>query len=242
MTMRDTLEQALAEKDLGLNQFQILIQRLLDYGIICRDESQVEAELYDLFVRVESLVDDYLAFAGIRYFHEPRFEYVRLVPPGSQLPGVDDETEDSPFNQGLRATLPPALVAVVMVLAVEYEKALREARVDERGMANLSLEALSLSMKNLLGRSLPDALQERKALFRQMRQLRLVRMSTEADLLQGDSWLQIRPMILTLVSPDVLAQIDDHAGQSVVLADAEENVHDSTMPTNDPVTEPGVGE
>ncbi|AFU97338.1 DUF4194 domain-containing protein [Simiduia agarivorans] len=242
MTMRESLEQALAEKDLGLNQFQTLIQRLLDYGIICRDESQVEAELYDLFLRIETLVDEYLAFAGIRYFHEPRFEYVRLVPPGSQLPGVDDETEDAPFNQGLRAALPPALVAVVMVLAVEYEKALREARVDERGLANLSLEALSLSLKNLLGRSLPDALQERKALFRQMRQLRLVRMSAEADLLQGDSWLQIRPMILTLVSPDVLSQIEDHAGQSIVIGDADDTALESTGPRDNSSVDSGAGE
>lgn len=227
MNMRDPLEQALVAKDLSLGQFQALIQRLLDYGIVCRDESQTEAEFYDQFLRIEPLVDEYLALAGIRYFHDPRFEYVRLVPPGSQIPGVDDEAEDAPFSQGLRAALPPAMVAVVLVLAVEYEKALREARVDERGMASLSLEALSLSLKNLLGRSLPDAQLERKALFRQLRQLRLVRMSAEADLLQGDSWLQIRPMILTLVSPEVLAQIAASDGQAVALVDAEGEAADA---------------
>lgn len=227
MSMREFLEQALAAQDLSLAQFQALTQRLLDYGIVCRDESLTEAEYYDQFVRCEPLVDEYLALAGIRYYHDPRFEYVRLVPPGSQIPGVDDEAEDAPFSQGLRAALPPAMVAVVLVLAVEYEKALREARVDERGMASLSLEALSLSLKNLLGRSLPDAQLERKALFRQLRQLRLVRMSAEADLLQGDSWLQIRPMILTLVSPEVLAQIAASDGQAVALVDAEGEAADA---------------
>lgn len=222
MSMREYLEQSLAAKDLSLNQFQVLLQRLLGYGIVCRDESQIEAEFYDQFVRVETLVDEYFALAGIRYFHDARFEYVKLVPPGSQIPGVDDEAEDAPFAQGLRAPLPPALVAIVLVLAVEYEKALREARVDERGLANLSLEALSLSLKNLLGRSLPDAALERKALFRQMRQLRLVRMSAEADLLHGDSWLQIRPMILTLVGPDVLAQITESDGVVVALEESDE--------------------
>lgn len=225
MTLRESFELALAEKEVDPGQFQALLQRLLDYGIVCRDESLVEAELYDIFVRLEPLVDDYLALAGIRYFHDPKFEYVRLVPPGSQIPGVDDELEDTPLNQGLRAPLPPSLVAVVLVLAVEYEKALREARVDERGMANLSLEALSLSLKNLLGRSLPDAAIERKALFRQMRQLRIVRMSADADVLQGDSWLKIRPMILTLVSPDVMAQIIQQTGHKVELADAESDDH-----------------
>ena len=62
-------------------------------------------------------------------------------------------------------------------------------------------------MKNLLGRSLPEQQLERRALFRQLRQLRLIRMASDADLQQGDSWLLIRPMILTLVNEDALAPL-----------------------------------
>ncbi|MDN3639430.1 DUF4194 domain-containing protein [Simiduia curdlanivorans] len=201
------LEKSLAEKDLHRQQFQSLIQRLLDYGIICRDESQIEADFYDLFVRCEGIVDDYLLMAGIRFYHDKRFEYVRLVPPGARVPGVDDEANDGPAGGGLRANLSPMAVALTLVLAVEYEKSLREARVDEKGCASLSLEALNLSMKNLLGRSLPEQQLERRALFRQLRQLRLIRMASDADLQQGDSWLLIRPMILTLVNEDALAPL-----------------------------------
>lgn len=203
----EALDVQLQKAGVTLAQWQNLLQRLLDYGVICRDESQVEAELYDLFLRLAPLLDDYFALAGLRFHHDARFEYVRLVPPGSSVPGVDDESEDQPFGGGLRAPLPPAVVAVTLVLAVEYEKSLREARVDEKGCASLALEALNLSLKNLLGRSLPDNALERRSLFRQLRQLRIIRMAADADLQHGDSWLVIRPMILTLVNPDVLSQL-----------------------------------
>lgn len=218
------LDQFLIEKDVSHVQFQQLVQRLLDYGIVCRDESQIEAEYYDLFVRVEALVDEYLHVAGIRFFHDKRFEYVRLVPPGSRVPGVDDETEDGPLGGGLRAVVSPVAVALTLVLAVEYEKSLREARVDERGCASLSLEALNLSMKNLLGRSLPEQQLERRALFRQLRQLRIVRMATDADLQQGDSWLLIRPMILTLVNEDALVPLNSgEIGGEILPLDTSSN-------------------
>ncbi|MBB3168067.1 DUF4194 domain-containing protein [Simiduia aestuariiviva] len=203
----EPLEIALQKCNVSATQCQQLIQRLLDYGVVCRDESQIEAEFYDLFLRIEPLLDDYFSIAGIRFHHDSQFEYVRLVPPGSRIPGVDDELEEPPFGGGLRAPLPPMVVAVTLVLAVEYERSLREAKIDEKGCASLALEALNLSLKNLLGRSLPDNLLERRALFRQLRQLRVIRMAADADLQQGDSWLIIRPMILTLVTPDVLTQL-----------------------------------
>ncbi|UTA49263.1 DUF4194 domain-containing protein [Simiduia sp. 21SJ11W-1] len=219
--LSEPLEQALQKCNVTTTQCQQLIQRLLDYGVICRDESQIEADFYDLFLRIEPLLDDYFAIAGVRFHHDTRFEYVRLIPPGSRIPGVDDEAEESPFGGGLRAALPPMVVAVTLVLAVEYEKSLREARIDEQGCTSLALEALNLSLKNLLGRSLPENLQERRTLFRQLRQLRVVRMAADADVLQGDSWLLIRPMILTLVTPDVIAQVMQAEAEPLLAQEAD---------------------
>jgi hypothetical protein len=219
----ETLDAELKKANVSHSQCQQLIQRLMDYGVICRDESQIEADFYDSFLRLAPLLNDYFAVAGIRFYHDDQFEYVRLVPPGSVLPGVDNECEDLPFGGGLRAPLPPSVVAVTLVLAVEYEKSLREARIDEKGCASLALEALNLSLKNLLGRSLPDNVQERRSLFRQLRQLRIIRMSADADLLHGDSWLLIRPMILTLVNQEVLTQVltADNAVDDQLLVEAD---------------------
>lgn len=205
---KDWVVDKLAAENLREADWLELQARLLDYGVICRDESQVEAELYDRFVRIESLVDDYLSMLGLRLHHDSRFQYVRLIPPGARVPGLDDET-DEPFNGGLRAKLNQQEVAVIITLRAEYDKSLREGQVDEGGCVNVSLEALVLAMKNLLSRTLPESQQDRRNLFKRLKQLRVIRFSAEADFYDADSWFKIRPMIVHLVAADVIDEMLD---------------------------------
>jgi len=209
--MRNYLEQALAERGSDWQAFSELMIRLLDYGVLCRDESKKEAELYDRYVQLESLVEDYLAVLGIRLLHERRFQSLRLFPPGAEVPGLADT--DEAFNTGLRERLNHQEVAVILVLRAEYDKALREGDVDEHGCVLLSLEALNLSMKNVLGRNLPETATERLALFRRLRQLRLIRVNQEEMLDDAEAWLIIRPGITSLVTDSVLNGLlgGDHA-------------------------------
>ena len=177
----------------------------MDYGVICRDESQVEQILYDRYLRIEQIMQDYLSLMGIRLQHDRRFQFVRCYPPGAQIPGMEDD--DQPFNGGLRVRLSQNEVALVLVLRSQYDKALREGMVDEQGCVLVSLESLSIALKNLLGRSLPDQLTERKNLFRRMRQLRLIQLSNEDALDSSEFWLKVRPMIMSYVSDDVLSSL-----------------------------------
>lgn len=209
--LQEILLEQLSAENLHHGDWLEVIQRLLDYGVLCRDESRIEAELYDRFVRIESVVDDYLALMGVRLHHDSRFQYVRLIPPGARVPGLEDET-DTPFNGGLRARLLQHEVAVILTLRTEYDKSLREGKVDETGCVNLSIEALALSLKNLLMRSLPDNQIERRQLFKRLRQLRVIRYGADADLLSGDSWIKIRPLVVHLVSNDLLEQLRSSAG------------------------------
>jgi hypothetical protein len=218
--LQTVLFEKLTAENLRESDWLELIQRLLDYGVLCRDESQVEAELYDRYVRIESLVDDYLALMGVRLHHDSRFQYVRLIPPGARVPGLDDET-DTPFNGGFRAKLNQHEVALILCLRTEYDKALREGQVDESGCVNLSIEALALSLKNLLSRSMPESQQERKLLFKRLRQLRVIRFGAEADLGDGESWIKVRPMIVNLVSNDVIDSL--MAGSEAVIDEAVES-------------------
>jgi len=94
---------------------------------------------------------------------------------------------------------------VVLVLRSQYDKALREGQVDEQGCVLVSLESLSIALKNLLGRSLPEQLTERKNLFRRLRQLRLIQLANEDVLDSSEFWLKVRPMIMSYVSDDVLS-------------------------------------
>jgi len=201
--LRALVADELEKENLREADWQELLARLMDYGVICRDESQVEADLYDRFVRIETLVDDYLGLLGLRTFHDSSCQYVRLIPPGARIPGVDDE-QDEPFNGGVRTRLTQAEVCVLLTLRTEYDKALREGKVDEKGYINLSLEALVLGLKNLLSRNLPESQQERKQLFKRLRQLRVIKLSSDADLFDADCWLKIHPMILHLVDSSVI--------------------------------------
>ena len=217
----------LDKHNISLDEWRELIQRLLDYGVLCRDDSQVEAEIYDRFVRIHELVNDYLSLMGVRFQHDTTFHFVRILPPGARLPGVDDES-DEPFNGGFRTRLNQHEVALILVLRSEYDKALREGGIDEKGCATLSLEAISLAMKSLLHRNLPENISERRQAFKRLRQLRLIHFFAEADVDSSESWIKIRPLIINLVSNEWLHQVRTSLADSLLLVEDEpENSEDS---------------
>ena len=201
------LTEQLKRSGLTQTEYAEVLIRLLDYGVICRDESQVEATLYDRYLQCADLVEDYLRVLGMRVQHDRTFAFVRLYPPGARVPGmIDDET--TPFNSGFRQRPNQQEVAAILVLRVEYEKALREGQVDERGRVLLSLEALAIAMNNVLKRQLPETKQERKALFTRLRQLRLIQYNFEDEFESTESWISIQPTITSFVSDEVLQSLD----------------------------------
>jgi hypothetical protein len=204
--MLQFIEHKLEKQGLDRRELSELLIRLLDYGVICRDESQVEQQLYDRYLRLEEIVSDYLELLGVRVQHDKRFQFIRLYPPGAQIPGVQDE-ENAIQSPGLRMRLNQNEVALILVLRAQYDKALREGQVDEQGCVMVSLESLSIAIKNLLKRTLPENMTERKQLFRRLKQLRLIQISNEDRLDDGDMWMRIRPMIMSYVSEQVLADL-----------------------------------
>lgn len=205
--IEQALEEALAQCRVTQGEFSELLVRLLDYGVICRDESQVETLLYDRFQRCEPLIRAWLAPLGLRLQHDSRFQFIRVYPPGAEVPGMPDQEE--PHHGGFRARLTQQEVAAILVLRVEYDKALREGQVDENGCVALSLEALELGLRNLLKMSLPDKLAERKSLLKKLRQLRLVQFTGEDSETLAEIWLRVRPTIAHFVGEDTLQQLFD---------------------------------
>ncbi len=201
--LTDALSQRLEKENLSLDEFRELTISLLNHGVLCRDESQTEQQLYDRYLRIADLVQDYLHIMDISVFHDRRFEYLRLYPPGSETPGME-ETDTSAFAGSLRNRLSQSEVAMVLVLRLQYDKALREGQVDDKGYVTESVEALSIAMKNILARSLPEKLTERKQLFIHLRRLRLIEFRSEEELLNGEAWLKIHPMIVSFVNDDAV--------------------------------------
>jgi len=201
--LTEQIEQSLKELNISSDEFSELVIRLLDHGVISREESQVEARLYDRYVQCTDVVEDYLSVIKVRIQHESKFRFVRVFPPGSTVPGMID-LESNAFNGGFRVKPSQQEVAAILVLRVEYEKSLREGQVNEKGCVLISLEGLAISHKNLLKRSLPDNLGERKTIFKRLRQLRLIDFNADSDLESQDSWISILPSITSFVSDEVL--------------------------------------
>jgi hypothetical protein len=203
MQFNDFIEQRLDSTGITLEEFRGLLIRLVNYGVLERGESQTERELYDRFVRVEELVGEVLSLYGIVVHHDRRFEYARLYPPGSRTPGME-QAEDEAYNGSLRARLTQNEVAVILVLRAQYDKAVREAKIDENGFATEPLEAIALAMKNWLNRSLPEKATERRRIFQRLRQLRLIDYHSDEELETSEAWLRIHPMIVDFVSTDAI--------------------------------------
>lgn len=222
------IDEQLKPTGLRREEYSEILIRLLDYGVICRDESQIEATLYDRYLQCAELVEDYLRVIGVRIQHDRQFCFIRIYPPGAEVPGMLDD-EYSPFNGGFRARPTQQEVAVILILRAEYEKALREGMVDEKGCVMISLEALAIAMSNMLKRSLPEGQVERKNLFRRLRQIRLVQFNIEDDLESEESWIQIQPSITSFVSEAVLDSLrGSPAENSEQNSDDEADVFDSS--------------
>lgn len=206
MIFSEAFDGALSALNIDSDEFSELLIRLLDYGVINRDASQVEAKLYDRYLHCEELVEDYLSVLKVRLQHDSRFCFIRLFPPGSTVPGMLD-VEEGPFNNGFRVKPSQQEVSTILVLRVEYEKSLREGQVDERGCVLIPLESIAISYQNLLKRSLPDSQGERKNMFKRLKQLRLIDFNSEFDLDTADNWISIQPSITSFVNAEVLTAL-----------------------------------
>ena len=199
----EAIEKSLAQNHLSSEEFSEVVIRLLDHGVISRDKSQIETKLYDRFIQCEAMIDDYLRPLKVRLQHDRKFHSVRVFPPGSTVPGMPD-ADDTPFNGGFRVKPGQQDIAAILVLRVEYEKSLREGQVDEKGCVLIAMESVAISHKNLLKRPLPEVQGERLAIFKKLRQLRLIDFNLDEDIGNNDSWVSIQPSIISFVSDDVL--------------------------------------
>lgn len=212
MQLNEHLRSRLEPLGVSLEELRELLIRLLNYGVLVRAESQTERELYDRYVRAEEVVGDALELFGLELYHDRRFEYVRVYPPGSRTPGAD-RADDQAFGGSLRARLSQHEVALILVLRAQYDKALREGKIDEHGYATEPFEAVSLAMKNWLNRSLPEKATERRRVFQRLRQLRLIEFREDDDVDRSEAWLRIHPTIVDFASAEAIEALQSSAAR-----------------------------
>ncbi|HEY7773289.1 MAG TPA: DUF4194 domain-containing protein [Marinagarivorans sp.] len=211
----DYLRGPLSEKNVSNEEFSELLIRLLDYGVLCRDENNIEQRLYDRYLRIEPMVVDFISVLGMRIEHNARFGFIRVYPPGAQVPSLPDD-EHAPFNSGFRQRLNQFEAALAIILRVEYGKQLREGKVDEQGAVLANMEAISIAFHNLLKKSLPENITERRNLFRKLRQLRVLHYQSEEDLDSLEGWVKIRPLIMGFVGDAALDALEARTNEELV--------------------------
>lgn len=218
MNLTDALLEEIEIRNLKLEQFREITQRLFAFGIILRDEDSVEQRLYDEAVRIEPVLSEFFALAGFRLVHDPKNDFFRLYAPGAQIPGyVEDAQEAIPV---LRARLSADFVAAALALRFLYQQGLTEAgwRLTDSGEVLIRFEELAATLQTQLKRAIPEAMGDRTQLLKDLRRHRLLRYSGNFSMSDEDALLAIRPAILGLIGEEALATALASEGLDVDIA------------------------
>jgi len=196
------IEQRLSVEGTGMvtpARYAELAGRLLASGVVWREHSRPEADLYDDAIQCEQLLREWFTSIGFVLVHDSDARLLRLYPPGDGG-GEDDEGG----VRRLRARLSRDFVAAVIALRFLYTEALtgRRPLVDER--LTISLEELSQAVVSLLAHKLPNATSERAALLRELRKHRVLHFIESDDMGDMQMGLAILRPVMSFVSDEAL--------------------------------------
>jgi len=198
-------------------RFSELAGRLLSSGVLWRDWSRPEAELYDDAAQCEQLLREWFASIGFVLTHDADARIMRLYPPG------ESAEDDEEGVKRLKSRLSRDFVASVVALRFLYTEALtgRRALIDER--LALSLEDLSQAVVSLLAHKLPNSATERMTLLRELRKHRIVHF-VEGDNAGGmDMGLAVLRPVMSFVSDEAMEDALRSAGRKIPPAASTKN-------------------
>jgi hypothetical protein len=203
MSLLSHINEQLALANIKPDRFREIINRLMAYGIIVREEDRIEQLLYDDARRVEGLLEDYFDIAGFRLHHDSNNQFYRLYVAGAVVDGLpEDILEPTP---SLRARVSPDFVAVALALRFLYQNKLNTGDIQPQGEALVSFEEIAATMQTQLKRSLPNSIGDKMALLAELKRHRLLSYTAEFSISDEDALLAIRPTILGIVSNDALS-------------------------------------
>ena len=83
MNVISYLNEQLVLANISQDRFREIVNRLMAYGVVVREEDRVEQLLYDDARRVENLLAEYFDIAGFRLHHDSDNEFFRLYVAGA---------------------------------------------------------------------------------------------------------------------------------------------------------------
>jgi hypothetical protein len=216
MMWSDHLERELENRNLLPADLRAVLLRLLDKQVIYRNESKVESELYDLFVRMEDIVEQYLSILGVTVFCNVELNFVIAYPPGSDIPGIrDGGTERRALQRRIRADE----AGLMITLRLLYEEKIREGEIDEKGCVYVPLEAVFTRYLSITKREMPAPESERRSVFNTLKQLRLV---DYTDLSGTDKWIGIREIIMHFTMSGIAEAVSEIENSPTAVQDTDE--------------------
>ncbi|HEY8606419.1 MAG TPA: DUF4194 domain-containing protein [Noviherbaspirillum sp.] len=221
MSLLSHINEQLALVNIKPDRFREIINRLMAYGVIVRDEDRVEQLLYDDARRVEGLLEDYFDIAGFRLYHDSNNQFYRLYVAGAVVDGLpEDILEPTP---SLRARVSPDFVAIALALRFLYQNKLNTGDIQPQGEALVSFEEIAATMQTQLKRPLPSSMGDKMALLAELKRHRLLSYTAEFSISDEDALLAIRPTILGIVSNDALSAALEAEGVVDQETSVEEN-------------------
>ncbi len=210
LSVQQFTDERLKHEGIGLvtrERFAQLAGRLLASGVLWRDYSEAEAQLYDDARQCEQLLREWFGTVGFLLTHDVDATIFRLYPPGE-----DGEEEGV---KRLRARLSHDFIACCIALRFIYTEGLTGKRelIDQELM--VTLEELSQTIVSLLGHTLPGSIAERVSLLRQLRKHRLIRFNDGESAGAMESILSILRPVMSFVSDDALAEVLQRIKSSV---------------------------
>lgn len=219
ISLHKTIQDELRGTPVSFERFQTLAIRLLDTGVLASGDSQLETELYQDAARVEELLHSYFDIIGCVLHHDHGFEYMRLYPPGSEIPGQQNGEDPDVLPRGLRLQLSQNDIAAALVLRFLYSDAMQNGLLDEDGEAMTNLEAFNTAMATQLKRTQSLSVTERRSGFGRLRALKLINFPSDLDVADPNAQLAIRPLITSLIPETALAEA---AGEQAAAAETNE--------------------
>lgn len=210
-SLQQVLEERLKTEGAGNvkpERFAELAGRLLASGVLWRDYSRPEADLYDDASQCEQLLREYFAAIGFVLTHDADATVFRLYPPGE---GGDGDEEGV---KRLKARLSRDFVAAAIALRFLYTEALTGKRELVNEVLVIGLEELSQAVVSLLAHQLPSSVADRLSLLRDLRKRRIVRFNDGEGAGSMEMLLSVLRPVMSYVSDEALEDALAIAAQS----------------------------
>lgn len=185
---------------LDIIDFQDIVTYLLENGVICREDKKVEEAYYDKFVRMESIIKDYLNLINISVEHDEDLYSVRLYAPSSDTPKSQAEGD---VKSALSMRFSSEESAYLLALTILYNQKLNEGLVLDDASVEVNLEEFNTILATSIGYTPHDNKTNREESLRTLHKLKAVKFA-KGVFEDEDRPLIVRPYIKQIILPEML--------------------------------------